>query len=73
MYWQKEVILITIMNYYMNDVPLQNVKGEKYLGVVASDTLSFSGHIVRSAARVNNTVNYSVMGLIRRNFTFIDK
>jgi hypothetical protein len=55
-------------NYYMNGTELDTVTEEKDLGVLVTNNLSFSKHIAKAAAKAN-----SVLGMIRRSFTYIDK
>jgi hypothetical protein len=55
-------------NYFMNGKMLNSVCEEKDLGVLITNKLSFSKHIAKAAAKAN-----SVLGMIRRAFTYIDK
>ena len=53
------------LEYTMNDAVLGTVKEEKDLGILISDTLTFSSHIGKIAAKAN-----SVLGIIRRTFSY---
>ena len=54
--------------YEMNGETLASVTEEKDLGVLISDTLTFSSHIGKIPAKVN-----SVLGIIRRTFSYFSK
>ena len=51
-----------------NEVELQNSDGEKDIGVLVDDHLSFSQHIQQKINKAN-----SIMGLIRRTFTYLNE
>ena len=55
-------------NYCMNGIILEEVEEEKDLGVLITKNLSFSKYIAKAAAKAN-----SVLGLIKRTFSYIDK
>ena len=55
-------------HYSINSIELENLDSIKDLGVTFDSQLNFVTHI-------NDKVNkaYSILGIIRRNFTFLDK
>ena len=62
-----------IRNYHLYDdsgkeVKLQKSEGEKDIGVLVDEQLSFSKHIQQQVNKAN-----SIMGLIRRTYTYIDE
>ena len=59
---------VNAYNYYMNDTVLQKIVEEKDLGVYVTPDLKSSVHVEKVAARAN-----SVVGQIRKAFTFMDK
>ena len=50
------------------EIELQNSDGEKDIGVLVDDQLNYSQHIQQKINKAN-----SIMGLIRRTFTFINE
>ena len=52
----------------MNNIDLDNIESIKDLGVIFDSHLKFKLHI---SDKVNKA--YSILGIIRRNFTFLDK
>ena len=55
-------------NYTLEGHVLETVFEEKDLGVLIDSDLSFEDHITEKVKKA-----YSMLGLIRRNFTFLDK
>ena len=53
--------------YQVNDRELEHVFEEKDLGVVMDSNLNFEDHIIAKVNKAN-----SIMGLIRRSFSFLD-
>jgi hypothetical protein len=51
-----------------NKVELEQSDGEKYIGVLVDETLSFNKHIQNQVNKAN-----SMMGLIRRTHTHLDE
>jgi peroxiredoxin len=50
------------------EVELEKSEGEKDIGVLVDDQLTFSRHIQQKANKAN-----SIMGLIRRTYSYLDK
>ena len=57
-----------LVNYTMNGKDLTVSNEEKDLGVYVSDNFKFSNHIAKIAAKAN-----SIVGRVKRTFTFMDK
>ena len=55
-------------NYTMNNKSLEKVTEEKDLGVIVTDSLTFSKHIGKIAAKAN-----SILGMIKRTFSYFSK
>ena len=60
-------------NYHLYDnegkeVKLEQSDGEKDIGVLVDETISFSTHIQNQINKAN-----SIMGLIRRAYTYLDE
>ena len=55
-------------NYGIDDVRLEIVTKEKDLGIIFDHTLSFEEHITAKVNKAN-----SLMGMLRRSFTYMDK
>lgn len=60
-------------NYHLYDnegkeVKLEQSDGEKDIGVLVDETISFSTHIQNQINKAN-----SIMGLIRRTYTYLDE
>jgi hypothetical protein len=55
-------------HYNINSIDLENIDSIKDLGVIFDSQLNFKSHI-------NDKINkaYSILGIIRRNFTYFDK
>jgi hypothetical protein len=51
------------------EVELQNADGEKDIGVLVDDQLNYSQHIIQQKINKAN----SIMGLIRRTFTYLNE
>ena len=65
--------IYTIRRYHLYDstgkeVELEKSEGEKDIGVLVDDQLTFSRHIQQQANKAN-----SIMGLIRRTYSYLDK
>ena len=60
--------IVNDYNYYINNVELENFKAIEDLGVTYNSDLKFKTHI-------NEKINkaYSVLGIIKRNFKFLEK
>jgi len=57
-----------IEHYSINNVELENVESIKDLGVLFDSHLQFASHISK---QINKA--YSILGIIRRNFNFLNK
>ena len=55
-------------NYIMDGQPLADVSSERDLGVIIDSSLSFDEHVSAKIRKAN-----SIMGLIRKTFTYLDK
>ena len=55
-------------NYKINGYQIEKVEKEKDIGVTVDNKLNFSPHISEKVNKAN-----SIMGLIRRSFTFLDQ
>ena len=54
-------------NYYIDGTIINKTEKEKDLGIIIDDKLNFDAHIDTQVQKAN-----SIMGLIRRTFTFLD-
>ena len=57
-----------IYNYEMNNHTLENVIEKKDLGILVTDSLSFSKYIGKAASKAN-----SILGMIKRTFSYFSK
>ena len=55
-------------HYNLNNIDLDNIESIKDLGVIFDSHLKFKLHISDKVSKA-----YSILGIIRRNFTFLDK
>jgi hypothetical protein len=68
--WTKEQNTIIYIVYHNdgNIIELEQSDGEKYIGVLVDENLSFSKHIQNQVNKAN-----SIMGLIRRIYAHLDE
>jgi hypothetical protein len=68
--WTKEQNPIIYIVYHNdgNIIELEQSDGEKYIGVLVDENLSFSKHIQNQVNKAN-----SIMGLIRRIYAHLDE
>ena len=55
-------------NYFMSGKELKVITEEKDLGVIVTNSLSFSKHISTAAGKANR-----ILGMVKRTFSYIDK